>query len=113
MPTYTVRLLPNFECYKYLKSLRPLNSEYREVLLQALGISLNLFLNKVLSTQFELRLLCFSKTVLTFLAATLLTFVGVLWLTSWLSEPGFTPLPLLVGAPSGEDQIPISAVVMC
>lgn len=37
-------------CFKYLKNPRPLNTEYREVLVQALGISLNFFLNKVLST---------------------------------------------------------------
>lgn len=39
-------------CCTHLRNLCPPNPEQREVLLRVLGISLNLFLNKVLSTQF-------------------------------------------------------------
>ena len=53
MPAYTVRSFPDFEWIHVLENLPQLNTEYREVLLQSLGISLNLCLNKVLPIQFE------------------------------------------------------------
>lgn len=94
-------------CYKYLKNPRPLNTEYREVLVQVLVISLNFFLNKVLSTQFEraVRSFCFSKSTLTLLAATLLTrprafrecsdVRGCSVFDVLIVRPGFAPLPLM------------------
>lgn len=105
-------------CYKYLKNPRPLNTEYREVLVQVLVISLNFFLNKVLSTQFEraVRSFCFSKSTLTLLAATLLTrpqgLPGVQWCSwvfgVWRSYCQTRLRSTASDAPSGEDQTPIS-----
>lgn len=66
-------------CCTYLRNLCPLNPEQRELFLWVLGISLNLFLKKVLSTQFgrtgpgRPSLCVHLRHELTHLVATLLT----------------------------------------